>query len=202
MKVKYKILLITVLVSLGTLIIVGSFSYFSMRKVFTKEVTNNLLSVAKIQKERLSNLIEYNNEKVALICSCTFLRISLNNYINSGDDKEINKIVIILNDAKNSVKNLNTISVLTLDGKVVASTDSIEIGKIHKNEEFFVNGQNKGISDIFYSSENNELMMKLSVPIIFNDNLIGVMFINANLDNITSFLSDYSGLGKTGYGVD
>ncbi len=199
MKIKYKILLITVVISLIALMLLGVTSYISMKIVLTEEITGNLIEIAKIQKERLDNLIEQNSERIALIKSRTQLRISLKNYIKSGEHRNIDKINTILNDAKTSIAKFETISVLTLDGKVIASTDSKVIGLDYAAKDFFVKGQKEDVIGSFFLSNTNELMMYLSGPLIYDNQLLGVIAIDANADKIVAFITDYSGLGKTGY---
>jgi len=87
-------------------------------------------------------------------------------------------------------KRLN-LYVLTLDGKVVASTDLSKIGMIHTDEQYFIRGQRGSVGDIFYLDKNKVLMMQLAAPLILQNKILGVIEVTATAQAITSMVTDY-----------
>lgn len=105
---------------------------------------------------------------------------------------------LILRDVRDSISDFKDLSILTLDGKVVASTDISNIGTDHSDEESFIRGQRENCAALFFLGENQELRVYLAGPLYIENRLLGVIEIDSRADNIVSSVRDYSGLGETG----
>jgi signal transduction histidine kinase/ActR/RegA family two-component response regulator len=198
MKINPKITLAFLLISLVTLGTTSLLAYFNTKKTLIQEVLDHLESVAAIQQNRIESIIDHNLERLALVSSRTQLRLSLESFINDPKSEYQDKINRILLDARSSISNFKDLYVLTLDGKIVASTDKAKIGTKHYDEEFFTRGQIKDNADILFLGTDQSLRVCLSGPLYLEDKLLGVVAIESDMDNIISLIKDYSGLGKTG----
>jgi methyl-accepting chemotaxis protein len=107
----------------------------------------------------------------------------------------------ILKDARLSIPEFKVISVINLDGVIVASTDIDNIGTKHKTKDYFSRGQKKNITNLFFLDKNRNLNINLCGPFILEKKLIGVLLITASADKITEFITDHSFLGETGYSL-
>ncbi len=106
MKIKNRLLLIILPLSLLPLVIIGIFSYLSARNDLTHTILEHLKSVASIQQSRIKASLDQNRERLALVSSRTQLRISLDHYIHNKDKKEIERMNRILADAGRSIEDI------------------------------------------------------------------------------------------------
>ncbi len=198
MKINTKLLLAFLSITLIPLATISLLFYYNAKETLTHEVLGHLESVAAIQQHRVAGIVEQNLERLSLVSSRTQLRISLSSFINNPNAEDQDKMNSILLDARSSVSSFQSISVLTLNGKVVASTDKANIGVSRTNDEVFARGQTEGTADTFFINENQELSLYLSGPLYIEGQLLGVVIIESAADNIVSSIQDYTGLGETG----
>lgn len=198
MRINGKLILAFLLVSLGPLAATSVLSYHNAEKALTKEVLNHLETVSATQQSRIEGILDQNLERLVLVSSRTQLRLSLASFIKEPKGEYQDMMNQILLDARSSIRDFKDISVLTMDGKIVASTDPAKIGTKAAGEEFFVRGQVENCVDIFFLDENRNLRLYLSGPLYLEGKLLGVVVIEANVENILSLVRDYSGLGETG----
>lgn len=198
MRIKTKLSLTFLLIALFPLVITSILSYFLAKQSLTRQVLNQLESVATIQKNRLESIVDQNLERLILVSSRTQLRLSLDKFI--AEPKREYQIIMnrILGDARASITSFVDIFVLTLDGTVVASTDEALIGAERSEENFFVRGQKENTAEIFFRDKNQNLRAYLTGPLYLKDKLLGIVVIVSDVEGIISLIEDYSGLGNTG----
>ncbi|MGB0385673.1 MAG: ATP-binding protein [Ardenticatenaceae bacterium] len=197
MNIKTKLTLAFLMISWLSLIITILLSYVIARNALTQQVFNHLESVAVIQEHRVGAILAQNLERLSLVASRTQLRLSLASFISDEATEHQGRMNKILLDALSSIPDFRAIHVLTLDGTIAASTNSGMIGGNHADQEFFVLGQQGSSADLFFL-DDKRLMAYLSGPLHLNDQLLGVIVIETNVENIIALVSDYSGLGETG----
>jgi signal transduction histidine kinase/HAMP domain-containing protein len=198
MKITRKItftFLLTFLISLTGL---STLSYWIAKARLTEQARCHLESVASIQERRAKQMIAQNLERLRLISSRTQLRHSLRDFVEEARPENQSMMNRILDDAKSSIPDLMDISVLTSDGRVVASTRREYIGSSYSDKEFFVRGKEGNCPDMFIVDEDQGLRGILSGPLFLENRPLGVIVIEYNVHNIISMVKDYSGLGKTG----
>lgn len=198
MNIKTKLTMAFLLISLLSLTAITFLSYLIAKDTLTQQVFHHFESVAVIQEHRVSAIVAQNLERLSLVTSRTQLRLSLASFINDGAGEHQERMSKILLDALTSIPEFKAIHVLTLDGTVVASTDSGMIGKNHADQVFFVLGKQKSSADLFFLDDDKKLETYLSAPLRLDDQLLGVMVIETEVKNIISLVNDYSGLGETG----
>ena len=198
MKIRAKLSLTYLTVSLLALPCMSAFIYFYEKNTITSEQLSHLESVSSIQSHRVESLIEQNLERIRLVSSRTQLRISLDNYLKNSDSNHLEKINRILNDAMTSIESFRVISILNKDGLVVASTSPVRLGKNYSQLEFYKTAHSKNTADHFFLDSNSRLKLYLSGPLKIGNKFLGILLIESDAQNIVSLLSDYSGLGQTG----
>ena len=198
MKINTKLKFIFLLISLVPLAVISILSYLIAKKSLAQQVHNQLESVAAIQKNRLESIVDQNLERLVLVSSRTQLRLSLENFIRYPKSEYQDKINRILLDARSSISSFRDISVLTIDGKIVASTDKEIIGTKHSDKDSFIRGQKENSADILFLDEDQNLRVYLSGPLLLKNKLLGVIVIESDVENIVSLVKDYSGLAETG----
>ncbi|MCK5348644.1 MAG: PAS domain S-box protein, partial [Desulfobacula sp.] len=144
----------------------------------------------------MKNEIIHNRERLALVSSRTQLRLSLKKFIEDSKKEYQAKMNKILRDACASIPSFKSISVMTLDGKIVASTDASVLGKDASNMEAFVQGKIRHRVDILFL-EDERLWLHLAGPLNLDDKKIGVIVIRTEPNSILSAMEDYSVVHKT-----
>ena len=198
MKIGMRLLLAFLLIALIPLAVISLPFYFRAKVVLTREALSHLESVAAIQRNRVESVMEQNLDILNLVSNRTQLRVSLDSFIKNPNAEDLNKINKILLDAQSSVSSFQNISVLTLDRKVITSTDTARTGSTFSNDEVFVKGQRENTADIFFLNENQSLCVYLAGPLYLEDKLLGIVVIESTADNLVSSIRDYTGLGATG----
>lgn len=198
MKIKSKLLISFLAIYLITISALLIFGYIGAHKALKKQIFNQLESVVSTQHSRVESMIDQNLERLQLVTSRTQLRLSLNNYINNGGPSDLKTINKIIRDALASVGSFEEISVLDLQGRVIASTNSSMEGRTLADEEFFVRGKAGNIGDIVFRDSDGKLKNYLSGPLHLRGSLLGVLAIKSSMQDLIALTNDYSGMGETG----
>ena len=165
MKIKSKLIIAFLVISLTSLFASNILSYYSEKNTLTRHILNHLESVASIQHSRVTSIVLQNRERLALITSRTQLRISLGKYLADANIEHQDKMNRILNDAASSIDDFKKISVFALDGTIVASTDHDSIGTGNPEALFFLLGREKNRADLLYLNPNISIFnFALPVP--------------------------------------
>ena len=199
MKIRSKLIVCFLVISLIPLIIIGTFNYISAKQVLTNEILNKLENIATVEEINIKNVVEDTREKIKLISTRLQLKIDLDKYNNNIDRKEsllfLNKTI---NTIKSAINNFEEISLYDLTGTVVASTNNSLVGKNYANDKFFIQGKSQNELSFLYRDTNNEIKSHLTGPLVLDGKLIGVATAIYNLENLLSIFQTYVGLGKTG----
>lgn len=198
MRINTKVLLAFLLVSLVPFALTSSLFYSAAEKALTQQVISHLESVSVNQKTGVESIVDRNLERLALVSSRTQLRLSLASFISEPRSEHQEKMDQILLDARSPIKGFKDISVLTLDGELVASTDAAKIGTSQIDEDFFIKGKQEASADILFLDEDQKLCVYLAGPLYLEERLLGVVVIEAYAENMLSLVKDYTGLGETG----
>lgn len=198
MKITPQLILVFVSLSLIPLVLTSILFGVVSTGTLTAQSLAQLDSVASVQKGRLEEITSQNLERLTLVTSRTQLRITLENYTRDPRPEYQTKMNQILLDVKVSVSSFRELHVLTLNGVIVASTNSTKIGTNYSGDAVFVRGQLGNTVDILYFDERSQLSLYLSGPLTLNNTLVGVMIIESGVDTILSLTTQYSGLGQTG----
>jgi len=198
MKIHSKLILAFLFIALSLVILTNGLLYVSAKKSLTRQILNQLESVASIQHHRIRGIVAQNLERWGLVASRTQLRISLAAFNVDGSHEQQVMMNAILHDAMEPISDFKNISLFALDGTIIVSTDTENIGENHADAVFFVQGQQKISVDHFFFDKDQRLMVTLSGPLYLQNKLLGVLVIESVVDNIITSISDYTGLGKTG----
>ena len=87
MKIKTKLVVVFLALSVPLLVITNIIFYNSEKKTLSHNILNHLESVASIQQHRLSDITEQYAERLRLVTSRTQLRLSLEIFLTSADPK-------------------------------------------------------------------------------------------------------------------
>jgi len=126
--------------------------------------------------------------------SC-FNGVTLDNYLQNNNPEDLAKINTILSSAVNSISDFHRIVIVSVDGKVLASTEeNFGIENFVENPAFIA-----GKNDSFILTEMDEHQhLLVSGPLILDDELLGVIMIDIEPSTFFEITQDYSGLGESG----
>jgi diguanylate cyclase (GGDEF)-like protein len=198
LKISSKLMLTFLAVALVPMLVSGIVFYQHLKSSLTHEIFSHLFSVASIQKHRLQSSHEQNLERLSLIASRTQMRLSLQRYLDNSVIEELQKIKKIIQDAKSSIHGIVSVSVLSVKGLVLISTDKNKIGTNSSHNDYFIKALKINNADSLSLSDSGSLKLITSGPLILNKTVIGVIVIESAADTLLSMTSDYSGLGRTG----
>mgnify|MGYP001611564553 CR=1 FL=1 len=166
------------------------FAYFQNKKTLERYVLEDLAQLAEAYEGQVFQFLEMAKKRAVDFSSDGFIREQLAGAMKKGGPSAA------LNEhlAKNKLsldKSIRSIHVLTLNGRVVASTEASSIGKDSSLEPYFKNGRyGTSVTEGLFL-EDNLPMLAISTPIKrgFTGDTIGVLvnFISLNeLDRILS----------------
>jgi len=198
MKIQSKLILVLLSLSLTLVVVTNIIFYSSEKRALSHNILNHLESVASIQQHRIHEITERNAERLRLVASRTQLRLSLEQFLTSADEKHQVKMNKILRDAQASIPDFKHVCVYSPDGVIVASSDPSRIEEKHLLEEVFVSGREGNKIDLFYLDADQNLSLRIVGPLYLKNKFLGVLLIDTNVDNMVTAISDFTGLGQTG----
>ncbi|ATD01192.1 MULTISPECIES: diguanylate cyclase [Pseudoalteromonas] len=199
MGIKYKILLILLLLGFVTHTIITSVYYFNSQRLVKNLATYHLLSIANIQYQRMSSFIDSNFEKLNLVKSRTQLRISLSNYLTNKDAQELKLVQRIITDAIAQTSSIKDIFILDIDGKVLTASNPAKQYLDFSNKPFYLQGKQSRAVDVLLGERESDVpAIVFAAPLILTGETIGVVVMSVDTHSLNEFLRDYTGLGKTG----
>lgn len=197
-KISSKIVLTFVPLAVVTLASLGGLGYYTAKNALTRQALANLESVADLQQRRIEAIFKMHAERLALVSSRTQLRMSLDEYLQTQEPRHAAKMNRILIDARATIRDFRDLFVQTVDGRIVAATDSDLLGTSHPQSKIFSGAVSRSRVDFFYLNREGNLGVYLAAPLYLEQRLLGVLVIEADASNIVASMGSYRGLGSTG----
>ncbi len=198
MRLIEKIILLMLGISLLPLAVVGSLLYFGTKTTIEHQVTQQLNSVATIQKNRIVDIRSQKLIRLADFTSRVQLRTLLDSYDRTGSKDAQAKLATILNDAKRLGPGIRSITVMDPNGRVAASTEKQTPAAAQTASELFKLGGQKNSARLAVNSRGQETIFYLGGPLELGGKKVGVAGIEMSADDLLATVADRTGLGKTG----
>jgi signal transduction histidine kinase len=198
MKIKTRLLISFLVLALVPLVAVGVAFVALARNNAKDEVLRQLESISSIQKKRLEDALAQASERLMLVESRTSIQQGLTDFYSTGNPAALDSATASLNDALGAISDFNKISVVGLDGTVLASTDQSIVGSNVSGKEYFKKGVEGNDIGIFFTGPEDTLMQYLVGPIVVDGKKLGVLAIESQATSITDLIAEYTGLGSTG----
>ena len=174
MSIRARLTIAFLVISLLPLTIVSIISWVTANRAIREGVLDHVESVATIQTHRLEAIVQQDLERLSLVGSRTQLRALLNRYNRDQDPDDVEAMNKILVDALDSIPDFEQISVLDLQGTVIASTSEGEIGEEFGRQAFFRSGRERPHLEIISEEGAEKLGLRLTGPLVLSDEIIGV----------------------------
>lgn len=199
MSIRYKILLILLILALSTHFIITSVYYFYSQKIIKNEAVINLESLANIQRQRLNTFIDGNIEKLKLINSRTQLRRSLKNYNLTKESQSLQFADKIIKDAMSHTKSIENIFIMGIKGDVLLCVNDIYKNETFKEHPIFLKAQKQAaVSYLLHNNKEHPIVIIFSAPLVLDGEFLGVIAMEVNMNYLNEYLRDYTGLGTSG----
>jgi signal transduction histidine kinase len=189
LKVQQKLFIAIVSITVPVLVISGVISYFIAEQEVTKDILNELDTVATIEKFRVSEAVDRNFERLDLISSRTELKINLDNYLTDQNNQDQEKINKILSEAKLSIHDINEIHIINSEGKVLLSSEDEYVGKDYLNSPIFKNAHYGNTINVILE-DNEDFVLYISGPLRLDNTFLGIITIETNDDLLTKITQD------------
>ena len=197
MKIKKLLIIILILLSTVPIVISHLLIYSKEKALLQNNIIIKLNEIATVQHKRIQQLLKSKKESVSLIASRTELSVLTKQFQKNNSAKSLSNILKILDEAKSSAISIKSLSVFSIQQKIIASTDLTAQMRPHVFNK--ISEEKQHSSNIQISRDkNDQLIIDFIKQLYINDQHIGyisVEFFNAELIKI---LSDYTGLGNTG----
>ena len=189
MKIQQKLFIAIVSITVPILMISGVISYFIAEQEVTKDILNELDTVATIEKFRVSEAVDRNFERLDLISSRTELKINLDNYLTDQNNQDQEKINKILSEVKLSIHDINEIHIINSEGKVLLSSEDEYLGKDYLNSPIFKNSHYDNTINVILE-DDEDFVLYVSGPLRLDNAFLGIIAIETNVDLLTKITQE------------
>ncbi|MEM2966854.1 MAG: cache domain-containing protein, partial [Candidatus Nitrosocaldaceae archaeon] len=189
LSINSKIIAFSLLLSIGTLIIVTALSFSTADTLLRERAKDQLISEASGRGAAIRALIKLKIEQIRLLAEDKIIIEDL------SEDKKIDRNAIFNLEVEPFMRilgrtlNITNIKIINSDGLILLSSDPSEEGLVYEN----VNN-----IEFVFSKVNNERMSIVKVPIIADGKRIGGVIAILGVNDFDEILLNRKGLGNTG----
>lgn len=199
MRIGNKLIILFLLISTGPLIASTFISLIISEQNIENRFENHLESIASHQKKRLLGFISHHDTKMTLIVNSTPISHLTGEIIRNPDNKEILKeLNLTLYSIIDSTVTFRDISIASIEGKILVSSNRSDVNKSVSEETSFKIGKNQTKLFNFFHDYNQTLWAKHVAPLISDGAVVGVFTALVDMIEFLALIQDYSGLGDTG----
>lgn len=185
MKIQQRVFVSILGTIIPILLLSGIISYIFTENDVMTDILNELNAITSIEKSRIIEVVNRNFERLDGITSRTQLQLSMANFLESKNEQDQNIIKEILLDFKTGIPEIAEIHFLDTEASVLFSTGQNFLGKNFLDSLIFRNAQFENTINVI-SNENLNSVVFVSGPLRLNNQFLGVIIIETNLDLIKS----------------
>lgn len=180
-------------------LLVGGVLFLGFNHYMVDEVLGNLSHQADIQQQRVEGVVNQNTVQLAGFTSRVLLPTTLDRYNHTHNAGDLALLNSTIDTARSQTPKYQDISILSLEGKVIASTLPSAVGQDYSTKNYFATAKVKNdATDYLFTNSKGELGINLVGPIMYQNSPVGVIVIDVSAADLVAAVTDYSGLGKTG----
>lgn len=192
MKIKQKLVIVLLLIGLLPTLTVSTVAYVTISNELQQKTSEQLTSIAIKQEQKISSLLQGRQEEVTKLANRFDFQVALGNYLVSGKEADKTTINNILQSKKIEIPDIQTITLVDPQGKILATT------QMQTNGQRAVVGNTN--SDVTIQEDSRDGLNKLYIRTIVSVNKkeAATMSVVFRTDDIVAAIQDYTGLGATG----
>lgn len=212
MKLKLRLTLWFLAISLIPMVLVLYFSYNMTRRVLLVQFFEQLKSLANVQKSRVDSLLDERKRELSQFADRPQLRALLEHYVRTGDENTRGVLNRLLATIQLDQPHYKEITLLDLRGIVLATTGAAKVGKNYANAPWYSRGRVHSEVSVIYRMANKSVALRVSGPLVIDERgqlphggplsiakrTIGVCAIVTDADALVNLMADRTGLGETG----
>jgi len=198
MSIRRKLVVLMLGIGLFPTLIVGGISYLTTANELRTKTTDQLVSTAVKQEQKITGLLQQRQEDVVTLTNRFDLQSALGQYLASSKMDDRSAIDAILEDRKASEPDLQAITITDLNGKVISTTSDDNTGKTLQLSDYALQTGTDTSVTVRQDPRDNINKLDIATRISVNKKDIGVMLAVFRMDDITAAVQDYTGLGSTG----
>lgn len=191
LSITQKLIIAFIIISLLPYAVISYSNYSAEKDAIENKVFDGLGALAEAKNTHISTVVNFRIAQVR--------EVSTSGFMQEIESKNTSNINFNLLRVKKEIPEFFELSALDLNGTVIASTESGQIGKSHAEEELFKKAtENVYIGGIDYY--DNITGYTISSPVLKRDTgeLIGVVVVRVYPRFIYDVTGDYTGLGESG----
>jgi signal transduction histidine kinase len=211
MKLKVRLTLWFLAISLIPMVLVIYFSYSMTRRALLVQIFNQLESLANVQQSRVEALLSERKRELLQFADRPQLRSLLNEYSRTPNANSREILTDLLTSIQLDQPRYKEITLLDLRGNVIASTDSGRRARNYADTSWFTLGRMQcEVSVVGHSPRGLALRMAGPLiidepgpvpdgnPLSINKRLVGVCLIVTDAEGLVNLVGDRTGLGESG----
>ncbi len=190
LNITQKLIIAFIIISLLPYAAISYSNYSAEKNVLENKIFDGLGALAEAKNTHISTVVNFRIAQVR--------EVSTSGFMQEIESKNTSNINFNLLRVKKEIPEFFELSALDLNGTVIASTESGQIGKSHADEPFKKATENVYIGGIEYY--DNITGYTISSPVLKRDTgkLIGVVAVRVYPRFIYDVTADYTGLGESG----
>ncbi len=198
MRLIEKLILLFVTISFIPLVVLGSTLYVNTRHSVSKQVLNQLQSVASLQEKRLEAIHDQNLERLEAFANRTGVRRTVDDFNRTKSSRDQQGLQGALDELKAAVPAYLRVSIADSTGKIIVSTDRTTTNTQLTNDSLLSQSRQQPVVDNLVSGPDHQLEFRLAGPMLLNNQLVGIALLDVKADSLADAARDYTGLGSTG----
>ena len=194
MTTRIRLIIISLLIAIIPMALIGILSFYNSQQLVTSQTLDKLDAVSLTQEARVLEVVDAAKTRLEVVSKNEKLPelVSIN--------QESLSVKEFLVESKSDLKDFNEIFILDTSAKLVASSNEKAMGIDYSQEDFFNKGK---VAANFYTlkilDEEDRPLLYISAPIIFNEELLGVLVGSYNPEVLSTTIKLFTtGLGDTG----
>lgn len=211
MKLKLRLTLWFLAISLIPMALVMYFSYSMTRNALMMQIFNQIESLANVQRNRVETLVAERRSELTRFIDRPQLHALLQDYRKTRNDLVLDHLDDVLSGIQIDQPNLREITLLDLEGNVLASTCRRR-GHDVSAAPWFAAARTQSVANLEYEEARSTLSLRVAGPLIENGgaapsddatpprqrHLVGVCVLVTDADALLNLAADRTGLGESG----
>ncbi len=197
MSIRTKLTLIMLAIGLIPTVLVSGIAFATISSELTSKTEDQLASVATSRQQKITSLLQEHQEQATKLANQFDLQSAVARYV-AKQPRAAQDIYTILLSKKSANPEIQAISLISLDGVVVAATVAGNEGKTLLPEDYFIPvGQESNIS-VKEDERDGIDKLTITLKVSINKKESGYLNLVFRMDDIVATIQDYTGLGATG----
>lgn len=196
-KLVFSLLIFCLLPMLG----IGIYSYKQIQEKLISANLEHLNTILQMKQNQIETFMNTVNNDIDTICTSPYIIDVLIDKRDFSTQEYKKRLLLTSRQLEQFSQTRNIIDVNIIDGvgnTILCSKNTIE-KESYKDTNLFEQAKiDRYTSDIVYDNSKNMFYVNIAKPILHNNQNVGVVLAQINIDNLFHLIQNYSGLGQSG----